>query len=543
LDGPAARAPSVETDPRRRRPRLSPITRRILAINIFALAILVVGLLYVGRYRQELVESEFVALANQAEMFAAAIGESAVGLDAEGAQILIPDVASQILMRLARTTHTQAQLITAAGVDVTDSRHPENGGDAVDVEDLPPPVERSGLARLVGSVYESAAHLLPGSGEEGEPLEGVPPFERRETHQALDGETGRALRSGPFHRDYLSVAVPVQRYKQVLGAVVLTRDARTINAAVFQIRLDILKVFGIALLITIGLSVYLAGTIARPLRRLALAADRVKRGLSRQYAIPLVGRHDEIRELSGALHDMTEALWKRMDAIEGFAADVAHEIKNPLTSLRSAIETASRITDPAQQQRLMSIVIDDIQRLDRLISDISNASRLDAELSRAEMVPIDIAELLDTMIVLHEAAEDTHGVKLERASTDGRRLRVVGDQDGIVQVFRNLIDNAVSFSPVGTVIRMLTRVERGMARIDVEDQGPGIPPGLEEAIFQRFYRERPVGEKFGTHSGLGLSISRQIVEAHNGSIRAENRLGPDGTVIGARFIVQLPMAE
>jgi two-component system sensor histidine kinase ChvG len=191
----------------------------------------------------------------------------------------------------------------------------------------------------------------------------------------------------------------------------------------------------------------------------------------------------------------------------------------------------------------MSIVIDDIQRLDRLISDISNASRLDAELSRAEMVPIDLAELLDTMIVLHEAAENTHGVKLELAPTDGRNLRVTGDQDGIVQVFRNLIDNAVSFSPPGSTIRMLTRAEHGMARVEVEDQGPGIPPGLEEAIFERFYRERPPGEKFGTHSGLGLSISRQIVEAHNGSIRAENRLGPEGEVLGARFVVQLPMAE
>jgi two-component system sensor histidine kinase ChvG len=313
---------------------------------------------------------------------------------------------------------------------------------------------------------------------------------------------------------------------------------------VLQVRLDILKVFGIALLVTVLLSVYLASTIARPLRRLALAADRLRRGMSRQYAIPEVGgRNDEIRELSGALREMTEALWKRMDAIEGFAADVAHEIKNPLTSLRSAIETAARIDDPAQRDRLMSIVIDDIQRLDRLISDISNASRLDAELSRAEMVRIDLTAIIDAMIALNDAAEHAHGVRLERAPAGGYPVVIMGDEDGIVQVFRNLIDNAISFSPENGVIVLRVTREGDMAVAVVEDQGPGIPSGLEEAIFERFYRERPPGEKFGTHSGLGLSISRQIVEAHRGTISAENRIGPDDKVMGARFVVRLPAAK
>jgi two-component system sensor histidine kinase ChvG len=297
------------------------------------------------------------------------------------------------------------------------------------------------------------------------------------------------------------------------------------------------------LFITVLLSIYLAGTIARPLRRLALAADRVRRGLSRQYAIPeLGGRNDEIRELSGALRDMTEALWKRMDAIEGFAADVAHEIKNPLTSLRSAIETAARINDPAQRDKLMAIVIDDIQRLDRLISDISNASRLDAELSRAEMVPIDLSAIADTMIALHEAAEDAHGVRLKRDQIDGQPVMIVGDEDRIVQVLRNLIDNAISFSPEGGTITLRVAREGGTAVVVVEDEGPGIPAGSEESIFERFYCERPAGEKFGTHSGLGLSISRQIAEAHRGTIKAENRIGPDGRVLGARFIVRIPAA-
>ena len=196
------------------------------------------------------------------------------------------------------------------------------------------------------------------------------------------------------------------------------RDSRTIDAAVLQIRLDILKVFCIALLVTVLLSIYLAGTIARPLRRLALAADRVRRGLSRQYAIPDIGNHDEILELSGALREMTEALWTRMDAIEGFAADVAHEIKNPLTSLRSAIETASRISDPAQQQKLMAIVIDDIQRLDRLISDISNASRLDAEMSRVTAERVDVIPILRTLQEL-PALEEIGGLLEQDNATSG----------------------------------------------------------------------------------------------------------------------------
>ena len=527
----------------RRRPRLSPITRRILAVNVFALAVLVVGLLYVGRYRQELIQSEFHALTIQAEMFAAALGEAAVGAENSLDQSLVPDMAGQIVRRLARTTRTQAVLVGTKGEVLTDSRRFVGPGGTVDIEELPPPAGQRSFAQKLLDFYDNTMEELPSPSALDELDEALPVSDRRETRHALAGDTSQALRRGFGRRMLLSAAVPVQRYKQVLGAIVLTRDSRAIDAAMLQVRLDILKVFGIALFITVLLSIYLAGTIARPLRRLALAADRVRRGLSRQYAIPeLGGRNDEIRELSGALREMTEALWKRMDAIEGFAADVAHEIKNPLTSLRSAIETAARITDPGQRDKLMAIVIDDIQRLDRLISDISNASRLDAELSRAEMVPIDLSAIADTMIALHEAAEDAHGVRLMRQQIEGQSVMVVGDEDRIVQVLRNLIDNAISFSPEGGTIALRVAREGGTAVVSVEDEGPGIPAGSEESIFERFYCERPAGEKFGTHSGLGLSISRQIVEAHRGTIKAQNRTGPDGKVLGARFIVRLPAA-
>ncbi|MCB2102875.1 MAG: HAMP domain-containing histidine kinase, partial [Rhodobacterales bacterium] len=298
---------------------------------------------------------------------------------------------------------------------------------------------------------------------------------------------------------------------------------------------------------TVLMSIYLAGTIARPLRRLAAAADLVRHSHARRDVIPeFPNRDDEISDLARALKEMTEALWLRMDAIERFAADVAHEIKNPLTSLRSAVETAARVKDPDQQRKLMSIIQEDVQRLDRLISDISDASRLDAELSRAEHEPVNITEMLGTLADVHGATarEGAPRVVVDLpGAPGGRDIMVSGIEGRLVQVFRNLIGNAASFSPPGGLIRLVARLDQGTVEITVEDDGPGIPPGQEAKIFERFYSERPESEQFGTHSGLGLSISKQIVEAHDGTIVAENRTGPDGAVNGARFVVRLPSAQ
>ena len=303
-----------------------------------------------------------------------------------------------------------------------------------------------------------------------------------------------------------------------------------------------LIVFAIALAVTVLLSFYLAGTIARPIRRLAAAAKLVRYGQGRRFEIPDFGRRrDEIGDLSRALRDMTQALWDRLDAIEGFAADVAHEIKNPLTSLRSAVETVTRVRDPEQQRRLMSIILDDVQRLDRLISDISDASRLDAELSRAQTEPVDIAALLETLVEIQSATLDPdRAPRFKIELQDRSRLLVQGIEGRLGQVFRNLLSNAVTFSPPGGEILMSAQRSDGSVVIGLSDEGPGLPEGKLEAIFDRFYSERPKEEKFGTHSGLGLSISKQIVDAHGGSIRAENRISADGVVMGARFIVTLP---
>ena len=410
-----------------------------------------------------------------------------------------------------------------------------------------PPAEHKGLlGRLTDRVYDWVVELVPSRHKH-------PAYRESDTGNAQDyseavralrGESGAAVRSDPQTGGLvISVAVPVQRYKQVLGAVMLSNANGEIEEELRTVRLELLRIFGVALLVTVLLSVYLAGTIARPIRRLADAAERA-RGRGARVEIPdLAGRGDEIGELSRSLREMTDTLWLRMSAIESFAADVAHEIKNPLSSLRSAVETAARIDDPDKRRRLMTIIQDDVERLDRLISDISDASRLDAELSRLEVAPTDIGAMLRALVDMHETtrAEGAPHLTLDVAGDEGD-LIVPGIETRLSQVFINVIANAVSFSPPDGEIRIHAGLDGRAVLVRVEDQGPGIPEDKLTAIFDRFYSERPAGEKFGTHSGLGLSISRQIVDAHRGRIWAENRTDAAGAVIGARFLIRLPAA-
>ncbi|PCH81266.1 MAG: histidine kinase, partial [Rhodospirillaceae bacterium] len=282
-----------------------------------------------------------------------------------------------------------------------------------------------------------------------------------------------------------------------------------------------------------------------PIRRLAAAAELVRHDHGRKQTIPdFAGRNDEIGELAESLSEMTEALWLRMDAIESFAADVAHEIKNPLTSLRSAVETTARLKDPKQQRKLMTIILEDVVRLDRLISDISDASRLDAELSRAETEPVDIGAMLEILVDLQNTTFDnTNGgtprIHLEGRALDDEPLMVNGIEIRLAQVFRNLFTNAVSFSETQDRITITVSRKDGWMTVHVDDEGPGLPKGKEDAIFDRFYTDRRDSEKFGTHSGLGLSISRQIINAHGGQLTASNRMDADGNILGARFTVHL----
>ena len=365
-----------------------------------------------------------------------------------------------------------------------------------------------------------------------------------EVLQALEGETGSAQRRTADGRIMVTVALPVQRFKKVLGALLLSASGEDIEAGVREVRLAILQVFVLAFAITVMLSVYLAATIARPVRRLAEVADIVRRGPTRRVAIPdFTSRRDEIGDLSGALGDMTAALYDRIEAIEAFAADVAHEVRNPITSIRSAVELLAQGGDLQRQEKLTAIIQEDVARLDRLIGDIADASRVDAELARAEVEPVDLVQLIRTLVGIQRETGSRESPNIVVDAGSEASLVVDGIEGRLGQVMRNLLANAVTFSPPGGLIRIRVSRENDRARITVEDDGPGIPEDMREAIFERFYTERPEGEAFGVHSGLGLSISRQIVVAHGGGIRAENRRNEDGDVAGARFIVELPLSR
>ncbi|TWA58575.1 two-component system sensor histidine kinase ChvG [Azospirillum baldaniorum] len=550
--------------PRRRlRGVPSPLTLRILAVNVLALLLLVGALLYLGRYQDRLVQAELDALETEARIFASALGEGAVQRAADEPELgqesyeLSPELGRQMIRRLALATETHTRLYGPNGRLLSDSRVLTGSPGKIEIQELPLPPSGDPASRAVNEFYARFIDVVPS--RENLPLYRDPPGHVAESappppnvERALAGENSATVwrLASPVARSnlLLTVAVPVQRYKEVLGAVLLSRSGTVIDEAIRSVRTDILRVFAVALLVTVLLSLYLAGTIARPIRKLAQAADRLRTGHGRHTEIPdFTRRGDEIGELSGVLRDMTAALWARMDAIERFAADVAHEIKNPLTSLRSAVETVSRIQDPARRDKLMAIIADDVQRLDRLISDISNASRLDAELSRAALEPVDIGAMLRTLADIHRTTEEEEEDGTEAAPSvvieppRGGSMTVKGLEGRLTQVFQNLIANALSFSPPGGQVRLATRrTPDGAVEVTVSDDGPGIPEGKEEAIFERFYTERPAGEKFGTHSGLGLSISKQIVEAHGGTIRAANRLGRDGETIGAVFTVRLP---
>ena len=415
---------------------VSPLTRRILAVNVLALALLAGGFLYLGKYQASLVGQQIESLKTQGEVFAAALGEGAVLNSPDEGEILLPDLARQMMRRLVQPTRARARLFDVKGEIIADSRVLRGAGDSVQVHELPAPETAGPIMRVADSVYDWIVNKLPPRTRYPVYRESASPRaeDYPEVMRALRGDTASAIRSDPTSGGLvLSVAVPVQRYKQVLGAVMLSTGSGEIEEDVRTVRLELLRIFGVALLVTVLLSFYLAGTIARPIRRLAAAAERA-RGRGARVEIPdFTRRGDEIGDLSGSLREMTDALWQRMSAIESFAADVAHEIKNPLSSLRSAVETAVRIEDPASQRRLMGIILDDVERLDRLITDISDASRLDAELGRLELAPIDIGAMLEALVDIHELTrtEGSPRLVLDLAER-GRELDRARDRDPAV---------------------------------------------------------------------------------------------------------------
>lgn len=542
----------VEAPPPRRRHWMSPLLRRILLVNALPLALLVAALLYLDQYQGGLLEAEVQSLREQARIYAGALGESAVREGDGDTPQIQPDLARPLLRRLTEPTpNAQARLYAPDGQLITDSRVREGSGGAVVTTPLPPAANRGAILGTIGSIYDRLLSILPhqasgpalavslnGAGADWQP-------NVREELRMTGANAGREMppyiRRTQDDRLLVTVAEPVLRNRRTAGIVLLTREARDVDDSVLAVRVSILALFALALVLTVALSVYLSRTIARPILRLTMAAREMREGTGRAGTVSksLLQRSDEVGELAVALTESATALWQRMDATEQFAADVAHEIKNPLSSIRSAIETLRRIDDPAQQRRLLAIIADDVGRLDRLISDISDSSRVDAELSRSTPEAINVVPILSTLAELHDATRHASDPVMVLEAPPGP-LTVRAVEGRLVQVLRNLIGNAASFSPPHGSIRLRAAESGSNVEIAVEDDGPGIPAGKLEHVFDRFYSERPAGEQFGQHSGLGLSISRQIVEALKGRITAENRRDDSGRVVGARFTVRLP---
>ncbi len=543
----------------------SSLTRRIVSLNIAGLLALVASVLYLSQFRAGLIDARAQSLLVQAEIIAGAIaasatvqtnaitiepdrlldlkaGETIKGSDEDSALDfpINPERVAPVLHTLISPTKTRARIYDPNGGLLLDSRNLEN----VMRFPLPPPTSPGLVERGMTTVriWINRGDLpiyreLPDSG-----------LGYDEVADALKGQKKSMVRVNTRGEVIVSVSVPVLRSRAIRGALMLSTQGDDIDQMVTAERLAILKVGGVASAVMIVLSLLLASTIAGPVRRLADSADRVRRRIKMRVEIPdFSRRRDEIGHLSRALRDMTGALYNRIEAIEMFAADVAHELKNPLTSLRSAVETLPLARNEHSRARLLAVIEHDVKRLDRLISDISDASRLDAELQRQDMAPVDLRRLLTTLTSVANETKLGHDVGVEvrfegRGVTDA--YSVPGHDSRLGQVISNLLSNAQSFSTPGDKVRIVCRRRRAQIEIVVDDDGPGIRPDALERVFERFYTDRP-HQGFGQNSGLGLSISKQIIEAHGGRIWAENRPGPIGedgepTVAGARFVVMLP---
>ncbi|EJF89513.1 hypothetical protein ME1_00283 [Bartonella vinsonii subsp. arupensis OK-94-513] len=372
-----------------------------------------------------------------------------------------------------------------------------------------------------------------------------------EVYKALNGSVATAKRRNRQGQLIVSVAVPVQRYRAVVGALLLSTTGSDIDNIVKGERLVIFKVFAVVSSVLLVLSLFLAHTIAHPLSKLSASANRVRNGNNKRVEIPDFSmREDEIGHLSTSIRDMTNALYMRIEAIERFAADVSHELKNPLTSLRSAVETLPLAKNEEAQEQLLEIIQHDVRRLDRLITDISDASRLDAELARETAQIVDMTSLLESLVhAVQEVYRNTQTIDVSLniiPRPHGKAYLVLGHELRLGQVISNLIENARSFIPHDNGKICITMKSHASTLIlTIEDNGPGIRSENIERIFERFYTDRPNEDAFGQNSGLGLSISRQIIEAHNGTISAENVVDPElgKSKTGARFIIMLPFAK
>jgi two-component system, OmpR family, sensor histidine kinase ChvG len=438
-----------------------------------------------------------------------------------------------ILVRLGQDSRTRLRVYGADGAKQADSW--VGARPTYDLRDPATEAWYRGIARALDNGFDAIV------GARRPPIFIPPVVDRLEAwpEAAAALSTGRwtsKLRRAPEGTPYISAAAPVAGNER--SALLLTVNARDIRRVVRAERFTLALILLGTLLLSVLLSRFLARTIATPLRRLALAAHRVRLGRAREVDLPLLpARRDEIGLLARALHDMTQSLRQRIDSTEAFAADVTHELKNPLASLRSAVDTLERVDEPGLRRQLLDVVRQDVVRLDRLVVDIAEASRLDAELSRARFEPVDLGHLIESMLPMWEGRGES-GVQIAFARPRAGTAVVQGDESRLARLVDNLVDNAISFSPPGGVVEIRAAETGGEVVLVIEDEGPGVPADAREAIFNRFHSIRPE-EDFGRHSGLGLAIARAIVEGHGGRIEVEDR--HDGRP-GARFVVRFPGA-
>ena len=527
---------------------ISPLTIRIMLVNIFALIFLGVGILYVDQVQKTLMQSRIDELIKDANIMAGALGESAT--ENPDATILLIEPAKNILTRLVGVTNIRTRYFDLNNELLIDSR--DFDINRVEVEDI--------MSKQLGvdNIWELASgkvRILLDKIQKRDALEKYYEVENEmatdypEVLEAIDGEISSRIRRLDEDLDIITVAVPIQRFRRVLGALMVSTDTGDVYDAVQNVRMTTIQFFCASLIITLLVSLFLAKTIVRPILRLARSADTISLG-GKSNIPDLSFRNDEIGDLSRSFRDMTMVLEKQIDAVANFAADVSHELKNPITSMRSAIETMDYAKTEEDTKKLKAIIGQDVKRLDRLISDISDISRLDAEMSHAKMKQVNLTMLLQTMVNIYLSTQKNNipniimefkkrRFKLKNGNISPYFVRGLDGQ--LSQVIRNLIDNAISFSKINGKIWIKMKRQNNMVEIVVEDEGIGIPENKLVNIFDRFYSERPKGEAFGKHSGLGLNICKQVVNAHGGEIYAANRYNKSNNIIGARFVVLLPL--
>lgn len=549
----------------------SSITRRILILNLAALVLLMSGILYLNQFRDGLIDARVESLMTQGEIISGAIAASAsvetnailidpeMLLELEAGESIVPKVdgldnldfpinperVAPVLRRLISPTRTRARIYDRDANLILDSRHLYSRGQILRYELDPIDAPELSILDRVKNYFGGffVRRDLPVYREQPGGTGALYP----EVMGALSGGRSQIVRVSEQGEMIVSVAVPVQRFRAVLGVLQLSTQGGDIDKIVTAEREAMYRVFAVAVMVNVILSMLLASTIANPLRRLSAGAVRVRKSIKAREEIPdFSDRQDEIGNLSVALRDMTQSLYGRIDAIESFAADVSHELKNPLTSLRSAVETLPMVKKDEMRDRLLGVIEHDVRRLDRLITDISNASRLDAELVREDAQPVDLETLLKNMVSIFNQGhlgELNVELNITKLPAGTSSYTVPGNESRLGQVVTNLIENARSFIPKKDgEVKVYLAHKKDHIEVRVEDNGPGIRAENTETIFKRFYTDRPGAEEFGKNSGLGLSISRQIVEAHGGTLIAENI--ESKTDIdefgGARFILCLP---